>query len=164
MRRLDSADGMLIVANVLWSLNYATTKYAFGEWSPLAFSATRFAAAGAVFTAAVLMREGSLRVARADVPLVVAAATVGIFGNQLTFTYAVDNTSAGSVALILASAPAFAAIFSVAARHEQVGGRHWVALGVSLAGVALVIEGGQGVGEISLLGDLLAVGAAVTWA
>src|ERR1700704_3174362 len=106
---------MLVLANVLWSLNYATTKYAFGEWLPLAFSATRFLCAGIIFALFVLWREGSLR-------------------NQLTFNYAVDKTTAGNTALILASAPAFAALFASLAGHEHVQPKHWLALAVSVAG------------------------------
>jgi drug/metabolite transporter (DMT)-like permease len=155
---------MLITANVLWSLNYATTKYAFGVWQPLAFAVTRFAVAGLAFAAFVRWREGSLRVHRRDLPLVVAAAATGILLNQLTFNYAVEYTNAGNVALILASAPAFAALFATAARHEHVRTRHYGALGVSILGVAIVIQGGAGIAGVSLRGDLLAVGAAVTWA
>jgi drug/metabolite transporter (DMT)-like permease len=155
---------MLVLANVLWSLNYATTKYAFGEWLPLAFSATRFLCAGIMFALFVLWREGSLRIRRSDVKLVVATAAVGILLNQLTFNYAVDKTTAGNTALILASAPAFAALFASLAGHEHVQRKHWLALGVSVAGVVLVIQGGSGVAGVSLVGDLLAVGAAITWA
>src|SRR3954465_5453930 len=163
-RRPDSADAMLVLANVLWSLNYATTKYAFGEWLPLAFSATRFLCAGIIFALFVLWREGSLRIRRSDVKLVVATAAVGILLNQLTFNYAVDKTTAGNTALILASAPAFAALFASLAGHEHVQRKHWLALVVSVAGVVLVIQGGSGVAGVSLVGDLLAVGAAITWA
>ena len=163
-RRLDSADAMLVVANVLWALNYAVTKSAYDAWQPLAFSATRFAVAGLLFSLLVLWREGSLHVRRADIRLVLAAAFVGILLNQLTFAYAVDNTTAGNVALILASAPAFAALFAMVAGHEHVTRRHWLALAVSVAGVALVVEGGAGVKGAGYLGNLLAVGAAVTWA
>jgi drug/metabolite transporter (DMT)-like permease len=163
-RVYDSADAMLVLANVLWSLNYATTKYAFGEWLPLAFSATRFLCAGIIFALFVLWREGSLRIRRSDVKLVVATAAVGILLNQLTFNYAVDKTTAGNTALILASAPAFAALFASFAGHEHVQRKHWLALAVSVAGVVLVIQGGSGVAGVSLVGDLLAVGAAITWA
>jgi drug/metabolite transporter (DMT)-like permease len=163
-RRISPADAMLVLANVLWSLNYATTKYAFGVWNPLAFALTRFAVAGACCAALVLRREGSLRVHRRDLPRVVLAAAVGILLNQLTFNYAVERTTAANVALILASAPAFAALFASLLRHEHVRPRHYAALAVSVAGVAVVIEGGTGVQGFSLSGDLLAVGAAVTWA
>jgi len=163
-RRLDSADAMLVLANVLWSLNYATTKYAFRAWNPLAFAALRFLLAGALFASFVRWREGSLTVRRADVRLVVAAAAVGILGNQLTFNYAVENTTAGNTALILGASPAFAALLAMMAGHERVGRRHWLALGVSVTGVALVVQGGSGVQGAGYLGDVLAVGAALTWA
>jgi drug/metabolite transporter (DMT)-like permease len=155
---------MLVLANVLWSLNYATTKLGFEDWNPMLFSASRFLLAGIAFSAFVLWREGSLAIRRQDVPLVVAAAAVGILLNQLTFANAVDHTTAGNVALILASAPAFAALFASLLRHEHVRPRHWMALGVSVCGVGIVIQGGSGVHGFSLLGDLLAVGAAITWA
>ena len=164
MRRPDSADGMLVAANVIWSLNYATTKYAFERWSPIAFSGLRFATAGIALALLVRLREGGLGVERRDVRLIVMCGFVGIFLNQLTFTYAVDYTAAANVALILASAPAFAAVFAVMLGHERVRPAHWMALGVSLIGVALVVLGGSNLAGFSLRGDLLAVGAALTWA
>ena len=164
MRRPDPADGMLVAANVIWSLNYATTKYAFERWSPIAFSGLRFATAGIALALFVRWREGGLGVDRSDVRLVVLCGVVGIFLNQLTFTYAVDYTAAANVALILAAAPAFAAVFAVMLGHERVRPAHWLALGVSLVGVGLVVVGGSDLAGFSLRGDLLAVGAALTWA
>lgn len=155
---------MLVLANVLWSLNYATTKYAFERWNPLAFSGVRFTAAGLAMTAIVLKLEGSLRIARKDVPRVVLAGATGIFLNQLTFNYALDYTAAANVALILGASPAFTAAFVVALGHERVRPVHWIALAVSLAGVALVVQGGSGLAGFSLRGDLLAIGAGLTWA
>lgn len=164
MRRPDRADGMLVLANVLWSLNYATTKYAFERWNPLAFSGIRFAAAGLAMALVVRVREGGLGINRRDVPRVVVAGATGIFLNQLTFNYALDYTAAANVALLLGAAPAFTAAFSAALGHERVRRTHWLALGVSLIGVALVVQGGSGVAGFSLKGDLLAIGAALTWA
>ena len=150
---------MLVLANVLWSLNYATTKYAFERWNPLAFSGLRFALAGIGMALIVGIREGGLGVERRDVPLVVLAGATGIFLNQLTFNYALDYTAAANVALILGAAPAFTAAFAVALGHERVRPVHWVALGVSLAGVALVVQGGAGVEGFSLKGDMLVTAA-----
>jgi drug/metabolite transporter (DMT)-like permease len=164
VRRPDPADGMLVAANVIWSLNYATTKYAFERWSPIAFSGLRFATAGIALAILVRWREGGLGVERRDARLVVVCGIVGIFLNQLTFTYAVDYTAAANVALILASAPAFAAVFAVMLGHERVRPAHWLALGLSLIGVGLVVMGGSNLSGFSLRGDLLAVGAALTWA
>ena len=155
---------MLVFANVLWSLNYATTKFALGEWQPLAFSITRFAVAGVAFSLIVLVHEGSLRIERRDWSLVLACAAVGITLNQLSFNYSLIYTGAGNVALIMASAPAFAALFAAGLRHEHVRRHHWAALLVSLVGVTLVVEGGAEIAGFTIKGDLLALGAAVTWA
>jgi drug/metabolite transporter (DMT)-like permease len=155
---------MLVLANVLWSLNYATTKYAFERWNPLAFSGVRFAAAGLAMAAIVLKLEGSLRIARPHLPRVVLAGATGIFLNQLTFNYALDYTAAANVALILGASPAFTAAFVAVLGHERVRPLHWLALGVSLFGVALVVQGGSGLAGFSLRGDLLAIGAGLTWA
>ena len=97
-------------------------------------------------------------------PRVVIAGATGIFLNQVTFNYALDYTAAANVALILGAAPAFTAAFAVALGHERVRPVHWLALGVSLFGVALVVQGGAGLQGFSLKGDLLAIGAALTWA
>jgi drug/metabolite transporter (DMT)-like permease len=155
---------MLVLANVLWSLNYATTKYAFERWNPLAFSGLRFALAGLGMAAIVGIHERGLGVARRDVPRVVLAGATGIFLNQLTFNYALDYTAAANVALILGAAPAFTAAMAVALGHERVRPVHWLALAVSLSGVALVVQGGAGVEGFSFKGDILAIGAALTWA
>lgn len=155
---------MLVFANVLWSLNYATTKYAFERWNPLAFSGLRFALAGVGMALIVGIHERGLGVARRDVPRVVLAGATGIFLNQLTFNYALDYTAAANVALILGAAPAFTAAMAVALGHERVRPVHWLALGVSLSGVALVVQGGAGVEGFSFKGDILAIGAALTWA
>jgi drug/metabolite transporter (DMT)-like permease len=48
--------------------------------------------------------------------------------------------------------------------HERVRPAHWLALGLSLIGVGLVVMGGSNLSGFSLRGDLLAVGAALTWA
>jgi len=155
---------MLVTANVLWALNYASTKFALEAWQPLAFSQLRFSAAALLSCSIVLARERSLRIARADVAMVVAAAATGIFLNQVLFNYAVQKTTAANVALILASAPAFTALFVVRVGQERLHLSHWLGLAVALAGVAIVVGGGGGVAGGSLFGNLLAVGAAVTWA
>ena len=164
MRRLGQADAMLLVATVLWSANFAMTKLAFeGGWNPLAFSAVRFAAAGLIVWLVMRLRGGGILIARRDLPLALAAAATGITLNQLAFVHAVEHTTAANVALILASSPVFAAIFATMLGDERVSRVHWLALATSVVGVALVVHGSGGTAGFSLVGDLLAVGAALTW-
>ena len=164
MRRLDSPDVMLVTANVLWSLNYATTKFALGAWQPLAFSQLGSRSPALLSCSIVLRPRGQPADRPADCRLVVAAARHRHLAEPGLFNYACTRPPPANVALILASAPAFAALFAVRVGHEHVRRGHWLGLLVSLAGVTLVVEGGGRVAGGSLLGDLLAVGAAVTWA
>ncbi len=155
---------MLVIANLLWGVNYAVSKFAFSAWNPLAFSVTRFLLAGTAFSLLVRRREGASRVARADLPRLFACAAMGITANQIFFTGATDHTTAGNVVLIMTAAPALAAFFAMVAGHEHVHARHWLSLAVAVGGVTLVVFGGTDESGASLTGDVLAVGAAATWA
>ncbi len=108
--------------------------------------------------------EGSLRIARADIPLVVAAAVIGIVINQTAFMYATTYATATTISLILATIPAFTAIAASIAGHERIGRRHWLGISIAGAGVFLVLQGGGARLDLtSLRGDLLALVAAASW-
>ncbi len=156
---------MLLTTVVLWSLNYTATKYVLEHgFRPLAYSATRFGAAAVLFAAFTFAVERSFRVRRKDVWLILAAAGVGIWLNQMSFVYAIKLTSASTVALILGMTPIFAALFSFAGGLERPTQRFWLAAAVSFGGAALVALGSGGGLSTSLKGDALAVGTAATWA
>jgi drug/metabolite transporter (DMT)-like permease len=139
-------------------------KWAVGQWSPLTYSVWRNWLGMIVLLAFVKRTEGSLRIERRDVPLVVCSALIGIVINQLGFMYATTYTTATTISLVLASIPAFAAITASVLGHERIGARHWAGIGVAAAGTVLVLVGGPGQLDLtSLRGDLLALLAAATW-
>ena len=156
---------MLLTTVVLWSLNYTVTKYVLEHgFRPLAYSATRYGAAAAIFAVFTFAVERSFRVRRRDVWLILAAAAVGIWLNQMSFVYAIKLTSASTVALILGMTPIFAALFAFAGGLERPTRRFWLAAAVSFGGAALVALGSGGGLSTSLKGDALAVATAATWA
>jgi len=156
---------MLLTTVVLWSLNYTVTKYVLEHgFRPLAYSATRYGAAVVLFAVFTFAVERSFRVRRKDVWLILAAAGVGIWLNQLSFVYAIKLTSASTVALILGMTPIFAALFAFAGGLEQPTRRFWLAAAVSFGGAALVALGSGGGLSTSLTGDALAAATAATWA
>jgi drug/metabolite transporter (DMT)-like permease len=157
---------MLLITVLLWALNFTVTRYALTHgWEPLVYSALRFSAGALLFTAFTYGTERSLRVGgRRDLVLAGAAALVGIWLNQLSFAYAIKLTTATTVALILGITPVFAALAGIAIGVERVAPRFWVAAVVSFCGVALVAVGGGGGVSADLVGNLLAVATAATWA
>ena len=139
-------------------------KWAVQQWSPLTYSVWRNWLGMVVLLAFVKVTEGSLRIERRDVQLVVFSALIGIVINQLGFMYATTYTTATTISLVLASIPMFAAVSASVLGHERIGARHWAGIGVAAVGTLLVLAGGPGNLDLtSLRGDLLALLAAATW-
>lgn len=155
---------MLLGTVLLWALNITVTKYMFLHgWRPLAYGTIRYFAATTLFWAFTYRRERSFRIARRDVKLVLLAAAL-IFVNQILFVYGVKLTSASTVALILGTAPIWIGLISLVAGLERLSGAFWLGAAVTFVGVALVASSAGGGFSGGLRGDLLALGAALTWA
>ena len=164
MRHRVPPDVLLLVM-VPGPFNFTVVKYALTHgWEPLAYSSIRFAVGAVIFSAFTYGREGTLRVARVDVRLMIVAAALGIWLNQLTFTYAVRLTTAATVALMFGTLPIFVALVAQAFGLERLHPRHWIATVVSFFGVALVAAGASSGLSGDLGGILLGLGAAITWA
>jgi drug/metabolite transporter (DMT)-like permease len=158
-------DVLLLVTVLFWSFNFTVVKYALTHgWEPLAYSSVRFAIGAALFSGFTLARERTLRVARRDVTLLVAAALLGIWLNQLTFSYSVRLTTASTVALLFGTLPIFVALVSWAFGLERLRLRHWIAATVSFVGVGLVAAGGASGLSAHVGGVVLGLAASATWA
>lgn len=94
---------------------------------------------------------------------------LGLLGNavyQLLFITGVARTSAGNASLLLSTTPVWTALLSTAARHETLPPRVWQGIALAVVGMVFIVVGGEGLDLAggTLAGDLLMVGAAVTWA
>jgi drug/metabolite transporter (DMT)-like permease len=164
MRRPSAAEAMLLVTVTIWAFNFTVTKYAFENgFKPLAYSSVRFTVAGLLFALLTYGRERTFRLERRHVLLLLGAAFVGIYLNQLSFVYAIDLTTASTTALIFGTLPVVTALFAFAFGIERLSRRLWIATALSFAGVALVAVGGKGGLSADLLGNLLAFAGAATW-
>jgi drug/metabolite transporter (DMT)-like permease len=159
------ADVLLLVTVVIWSFNFTAVKYGLLHgFLPLVYATIRFGGGSAVFGGYTYSRERSLRIRRRDVALVLGAAGIGIYLNQMCFVYSVDLANASTTALVFGTLPIFVALIARLAGTEHLHLRHWIAVGVSFAGVALVAGGAGGGLSGSVGGILLGLGAAATWA
>jgi drug/metabolite transporter (DMT)-like permease len=165
MRRPELADLMLLATVTLWALNFTVTKYVISHgFQPIAYSCLRFGGAGLVFGAITYVREGSFAIARRDLWFLAIAALIGIFLNQLAFSYAIKLTTATTVALLFGTLPVLTGIFAFALGIERFGSRFWLAAALSFGGAALVAAGSGGGVSGQLWGDLLGFLASATWA
>lgn len=156
---------MLLTTVVLWALNLTVTRYILTHgFEPLAYATVRYGAASAIFVAIAVVAERTLRLQRADL-LLVGVAALCLWLNQLAFVYALEGTSASTIALILGATPIFAALIGIPFGLERaLSRRFWLAALISFAGVGLVALGSSGGLGGDLRGTLLGVATAATWA
>jgi drug/metabolite transporter (DMT)-like permease len=165
MRRPSPAELMLLATVSLWALNFTVTRYILTHgFEPLAYATIRYAAAATVFAGLTYGLERSLTVRRRDVGLLLLAAALGIWLNQIAFVYALRTTTASTAALIMGVLPIFTALIAWAVRLETLSRRFLLAGGVSFGGVALVATGSGGSISGNVRGDLLVLVTAATWA
>ena len=148
---------------LLWALNITVTRYVLTHgFLPLAYGVTRYLVTALLALAFAYRLERSLWVARRDLLLVVAAA-VTLYLNQVSFVESVHLTNASTVALIVGVTPVFAGLFATLAGFGRQTRAFWIAAALSFGGVALIAVGAGGVSSRPL-GDLLALLCAATWA
>jgi drug/metabolite transporter (DMT)-like permease len=157
----------VIALMIVWGSTFAVTKAAVREIPPLALAALRFAIAAAILVPAALARGGLASLPRPLplVPLAMMAAT-GVALFQAAFNLALTYGSATQGALIYALVPVAVALAAALFLGEVLTRRLVIGMALSIAGVAIIILGGEESGQSPnpLLGALWMVAAGIAWA
>jgi drug/metabolite transporter (DMT)-like permease len=157
-------DLMLLGTVLLWALNVTVTRYLITHgFKPLAYASIRYLAATSLFWAFTWHRERSFRIRLSDGKLVALAGGL-IFVNQVCFVSAVHLTNASTVGLVLGTTPVFVGVLALAIGFERPRSAFWLAAVISFFGVGLIAAGSGGGVSGDLLGDLVALATAATWA
>ena len=134
-------------------------------------TAIELSAIRAVGTAAVLLlvivltgRSGTLRVRREEVVPLLAYGVIGVALLHMTYFVAIERLPIGLALLLEYLAPVLVALWVRLVRHEPVRATLWPALGLCLAGLALVAQVGGSASSLDPLGLLAGFGAAVCFA
>jgi drug/metabolite transporter (DMT)-like permease len=155
--------GMLLVV-FIWGGNLTITRGVFQSIPPLPFIGLRFALSLALLLAVVVAFGENLRI---DPALRTRAIWLGLIGNtlyQFLFQIGLSLTSAANTALLIATAPIWMMLIGLV-RGERVSRAAWGGIGLSFAGIALVLAGrGVSVSLNTLIGDLLVLLSAICWA
>lgn len=158
-------DFTLILLVVIWGINFPIIKVALEQIPPLGFNALRFPMASLSIGLLLVATRRLGLPERRDVMKVIGLGILGNVGYQYFFIMGVAGTTAGNASVILATVPAWTAILSTAVGHERLPSVVWMGVGGAMVGIFLVVSGGQGLSFsfLTLRGDLLMVGAALTW-
>lgn len=113
---------------------------------------------------ALLLHRPSLRFPTGRrLVLLVVLGVVGVAGLQWTYFVAIDLLPVGVALLLEHTAPVLVALYARVVCHEDVRPRVWAALGLALAGLALVARVWQGL-TLDGVGVLAGFGAAICFA
>lgn len=153
---------------LFWGANFVLAGPVLNDLPPLWAAAVRFLlAAGLMLAIAGIRREDLFGLLRRHAATYLMLGVVGITAFNVLFFYALQSTSANNGALIMAINPLLTVVLAAVFLGERVGVRHMVALPVALAGVAVVISGGE-LARLEALhfshGDLLMLAATLSWA
>jgi drug/metabolite transporter (DMT)-like permease len=166
-KRIWLAELSLVLMSLIWGVNYTVIKFGTGIVPPLAYNTARILLAAIALLIVARFRGGPAPSRRDAIALVL----LGIIGNgiyQVFFIEGVARTRAGEAALVVGASPALIALLGAWRGIERLNARAAVGIGVSMAGVALIVLGratsGEGARGGSLLGDLLVLCGAVSWA
>jgi drug/metabolite transporter (DMT)-like permease len=150
---------------VAWAGNFIVVKGAVGIVPPVAFTFLRYIVASSTLLLLLRWREGGIRLPRGDVARIAVLGSIGFGCYQLIWPVALQSIPAGDSALLIAATPVITALLAVATGADVANPIKIAGALVSFLGVALVIAAGQGLDlGVSLVGDLLTLGAAACWA
>jgi drug/metabolite transporter (DMT)-like permease len=169
---MTRATADLLAASALWGGMYVVSAGTFDHVPPLTLGVLRLVVG---VGALALAFRGRFGFRRANLPRVVAAGVVVAITLVLQFV-GTSLTGGAEGALLTTTTPAFVLVFGVLLEGQHVHARAWLGVGVALAGVAVIASRNAGPGGLlvshgqiaglpaALVGDLLLVGSAATWA
>lgn len=152
----------LLVAMLIWGGTYVVTSSALGAVGPFTILVLRLTIAFLVLL--LFARRRGYRLSMS------ASKTFIVFGfTGMTLHLGLENlglvfTSASTAALVVASAPAIVAIFSIVMLKERLGLLRAIGIAASIVGVLLVTGAGTGGdGSHDLVGALFVLGGVTAW-
>jgi drug/metabolite transporter (DMT)-like permease len=143
---------------IIWGSTYLFIAIAGETIPPLLAVSTRFIAAGAIMSAVVVRRGGSMRISRRALASCVVIGCLLPGANAVLF-YAEQDIPTGLASLIIASVPLWVVVLRLAYR-ERVPATVLAGVGVGFAGVGVLA---QPSGAAATTGILLCVLSAVMW-
>ncbi len=165
--RIGATDLFMLLAVLLWAVNFSIIKIALREFTPLSFNGPRLTIASVLLLLFLWKKEGKLSLPKPDLWKV---AVLGIVGNtfyQFFFINGIHRTTASKTSLVMTMTPIFIALMSAVFIRERIHWAGWLGILMAFLGLYLVIFNGAASVSLSsrnLQGDLLILFGNLFWA
>jgi drug/metabolite transporter (DMT)-like permease len=148
---------------ILWGFNWPAVKTGLAEVPPFALRMVGLGIGAALLAALAVLLGRSLRIERRSWWPLVVAGTFNIAVFNLATVFAQINTSTSRAAILTFTTPLWSIVFAYLFLGERLDRAKALALGIGIAGIA-VLAMPLVTGEITALGILFPMVAAVSWA
>jgi len=161
------SDALMLLAVVMWGINFSLIKIALRELSPVGFNGLRLLLTAVIFLILLALSGEGFRVEKKDAWKLLL---IGVAGNtlyQVLFIRGVSLTSASNTSLILSISPIFVALLSALFGIERIHWAAWMGILISFSGLYLIItglNGGLHFSAESFKGDVSVFFATILWA
>jgi drug/metabolite transporter (DMT)-like permease len=157
---------MAAVAAALWGLNGGVSKtiLATGLSSERLAQVRSLGAAAGLVAILAVTAPNRLRLTRRELPYLVAFGMGGLAFVQFFYFLAIHRLEIGIALLVEYLAPLLVALWSRFVQHAPVRRRIWVALGLALTGLGLIVDVFGGGKSLSTAGLAFALGGAFAYA
>src|SRR5919108_4136322 len=159
-----SGIALLAALTVTWGFNWPMMKLAVQEVPPWTFRTLCVMVGGGALLALTVLTGGRVTFPARRLPALMLVALFNVTTWHLFSAYALLYTGSGRAAIIGYTMPIWASALSVWLLHERVGPRQILALGLGMAGLALLLAQDLGKVGATPIGALLMLGASVSWA
>ena len=164
--KTKSAYLAALFAIVTWSVTFTNIRALLTDFSSLEILVVRFAMAWAVLWAWGLTFDGQVgtRPSRKDELLFVGMGFTGISGYQFLENCAIFYTNASNIAIFVSFAPIATAVVTwIFVRDKSLSVLFLLGSLVAVCGAALVSLAGVTTLKFNLIGDIMAMGAMLSW-
>ncbi|MCL6611643.1 MAG: DMT family transporter [Peptococcaceae bacterium] len=155
----------ITLAAVIWGLSFLSIKVSVAVIPPMTLALLRFLTASLVLVAMLKILEPGAKMRKKDVPSLAAAGLMGITVYFFFENNGVKLTTASAASIIVATIPVMSILADYIFFRAPLSPGKIFCVALSVLGVYLVVEAGVKMpgGRNNLAGNLLMIGAAVSW-
>ena len=164
--RYTSAIALAITIS-LWGANYPFIKIAFAEMPPITMAFLRSLISLPLLISVAYYLNPNFKTLLKNWKALLLLGIFGTVGYQLLQNYGLTYATASESSVLLNSDPIYIAILASFYLKEKLDARKIAGIAIAFAGVSTIVLRGSGGFTLSsgaILGDLLAIGGAFSWA
>ena len=163
--RFGRSDLLMILAVLFWGVNLSVIKIGLREFTPHAFNGLRFGLASLVYAAWLFLKRPRPEFRKGDGLRIAGLGLAGVAVYQVFFINGLARETVSTSAVIMAMTPIFIALLSSAFRFEKIAWAGWLGIGLSFAGLAVVMnDPAESFAWDGIRGDLMILAANICWA